>query len=351
MTLTRRGKLSLASATFALVAVLAIGFFVVFPDRAPAFVRGAMADVGIGQEAPPPPTCPLTGELAPHGKVPHRPALAIKVENAPEARPQTGLDGADIVVEEPVEGGYTRFIAIYQCGEAKRVGPVRSGRLTDPDVLVQLGKPVIGYAGGVTAVYNAIARAGLDDVNFLKAADAYTRDPSRPEPHNLYTTTEALWKAGASKQGAPRPIFAYSPELQQKARRASTVHLPFSSTSDVYWAWSRKQGVWLRSHGTVPHTLTDGSQVAATNVVVMEVEVRPGRIIDAAGNPSPEVTLTGSGRAYVLRDGRMIVGRWERPTLRDVTKLVAKDGSRIALAPGTTWVELLPSTIAVTAEK
>jgi Protein of unknown function (DUF3048) N-terminal domain/Protein of unknown function (DUF3048) C-terminal domain len=350
LSLTRRGKLAAAIGTVTVLAVAVVGFFVAFPDKAPAFVRTTMSRVGLADAAPPP-TCPLTGAPAPHAVVPDRPALAIKVENAPEARPQTGLNDADIVFEEPVEGGYTRFIAVFQCAESPRVGPVRSGRMTDPDVLVQLGRPALGYAGGVKAVKDSIAKAGLIDVNYIVASQAYTRDDARVAPHNLYTSTRALYKAARSREGVPASIFAYAPELSTKAKRVGTAHLPFSSVSDVSWAWSRRRSAWLRSHGTTPHETTDGGQVSAANVVILEVEVRPGHILDAAGNPSPVVTLTGSGKAYILRDGRMVTGTWDRRTLSDVTSLVAKDGSEIALAPGRTWVELMPSDIAVTTER
>jgi hypothetical protein len=97
--------------------------------------------------------------------------------------------------------------------------------------------------------------------------------------------------------------------------------------------------------------LEDGTQVSAANVVVMQVQVSSGPMVDAAGNHSPEVELTGSGKAYVFRDGRMVIGRWERDTLKDVTTLVSKAGTQIALAPGVTWVELLPSTISVEAHR
>ena len=115
----------------------------------------------------------------------------------------------------------------------------------------------------------------------------------------------------------------------------------------MYWAWSRRDDTWLRSHGTTPHTLEDGSQVSATNVVIQIVEVTDSRIIDAAGNASPDVELTGSGRAYVLRDGRMIAGRWERESLDDVTRFLTRDGAEIKLEPGRTWVQLVPSTVSV----
>ncbi|HZD79863.1 MAG TPA: DUF3048 domain-containing protein [Actinomycetota bacterium] len=346
MSLTRRGKAAIAGGVVVTVAVAAVGFFSLFPDKAPAFVRTAISGVGLAPD-PPPPDCPLTGRPAPHGAIPDRPALAVKVENLPEARPQSGLDRADVVYEEPVEGGITRFIAIFQCSQADRVGPVRSGRTTDPKVLVQYGHPVIGYAGGAPPVVKAIDEAGLIDVNFDVAASAYTRDPDRPAPHNLYTTTKALWKASRTKDGAPDPVFDHAPEIEGRSRRAASVHLPFSSYSDVIWRWGKKQGAWQRFHGTEPHLLTDGRQVSAANVVVMQVPVSTGSIIDAAGNASPEVSLTGSGRAWVFRDGRVIVGRWRRPALKDVTSFVTRDGSSIALAPGTTWVELVPQSIGV----
>jgi len=338
-----------AAATVVVLALAAVGYFAIFPSRAPAFVQDAMSRVGLAE--PPPPSCPLTGQPAPHGEVPARPALAIKVENLPDARPQAGLDRADVVYEEPVEGGITRFIVVYQCHDAARVGPVRSGRTTDPKVLVQFGRPVMGYAGGQAPVVRAIDRAGLIDENYNIAISAYTRDDTRPAPHNLYTSTRSLWKAAMATEGAPHPVFSYDPEVAGPSRKARTVHLPFSSYSDVYWTWSRREGAWLRSHGTVPHVLEDGTQVRAANVVVMQVQVRTGPIVDAAGNHSPEVELTGSGKAYVFRDGRMIVGRWERARLKDVTTFVTKAGTEIALAPGVTWVELLPSTIGVQAKR
>jgi len=292
--LTRRGKVAIFVAPLLVLAAIVVAALAI-TGHAPAPPQAAFDRATGTSHSPPPPACPLTGTPAPNGTIPARPALAIKVENAPEARPQSGLDHADIVFEEPVEGGLTRFIAVYQCFDANKVGPVRSGRTEDPVVLRQFGSPVI-------------------DENYLVASKAYTRDPSRPAPHNLYTTTNALWKAGkkdakGSAWTAPSSIFTYASAIAQKSRRVGTVHLPFSGYSDVYWKWNAKDHVWERSHGDVPHTLTDGRQVSATNVVVMSVKVKTGSIVDAAGNPSPVVSLTGSGRAYVFRGGRMILGR------------------------------------------
>jgi Protein of unknown function (DUF3048) N-terminal domain/Protein of unknown function (DUF3048) C-terminal domain len=351
--LTRRGKVIAALATVAVVAGGTLGYFALFPQKAPAFVRKTLQTVGLASPtaAEAPPTCPLSGLPAPHGAIPARPALAIKVENAPEARPQASLNDADVVVEEPVEGGYTRFISIFQCHGSSRVGPVRSGRTTDPDYLRQLGPAVFGYAGGRGVITAQVPKVGLVDVNYILAASAYTRDESRAAPHNLFTTTQALYRASKSKEGAPEPLFAYADRWHGTSKRIASAHLPFSSASDVYWQWSGGKHGWLRSHGTVPHTLEDGERVSATNVVIQVVNVTDSSYLDAAGNPSPEVDLTGDGPAYVLREGELIRGRWERRSLKGVTRFVTKDGTKIRLEPGRTWVELLPSSVDVTFAK
>jgi hypothetical protein len=344
MSITRRGKVSVAVVTALLVAGGALGYFALFPDQAPAIVRTTLNRVGLVEAPPPPPpSCPLTGELAEGGLVPDRPALAVKIENYPDARPQAGLQSADIIYEEPVEGGITRFIAVYQCRDDTRVGPVRSARTVDPQVLGQLGVPILAYSGGAPGVLKALEDADLVTLDESSAGGAFVRDEGREAPHNLYASTAKLHGIAHSTQGPPAPLFTYADELTLRSRRATSVHLPFSSTyADVWWSWDRQLGEWVRAHGEVPHTVESGGPVSADNVVVQIVEMT---IPD--GRLTPELQMTGSGRAYVFRDGRMVVGRWERPTLGDVTIFVTKDGTEIPLAPGRTWVELLPSTARV----
>lgn len=348
MSLTPRGKISILFVAALVVTGAALGYFLAFPEKAPPIVQRTLSTVGLADALPPaPPSCPLTGEAAPKGHVPDRPALAVKIENAPEARPQAGLNEGDVIYEEPVEGGYTRFIVVYQCHDAVRVGPVRSVRTTDPDVLAQFGIPVLAFSGGALNVLRAVEDADLVTLDETSGGPAFERDASRVSPHNLYAGTRALYRVARSKEPAPEPVFTYSDGWDGKAKRVSTVHLPYSGVSDVYWTWSRREGMWLRSHGDTAHIDEGGGRISATNVVVQVVQVTASQIIDAAGNTSPDVTLTGSGKAYVFRDGRVIVGRWERRTLDDLTRFTARDGSEITLAPGRTWVELLPASVAV----
>jgi Protein of unknown function (DUF3048) N-terminal domain/Protein of unknown function (DUF3048) C-terminal domain len=339
--LTRRGKWLIGIVAVVVVAAGAIGVLA---------LTGHAPDIPILNNVlpKPHPKCPLTGVEPKSGTVPDRPALAIKVENLPEARPQAGLQAADVIYEEPVEGGITRFIVIFQCRDSARVGPVRSARFTDVDILPQYGtQTLFGFAGGAPPVEHRVQRSGLNDVNYQqpKAAKAYVRDPNRSAPHNLYTSTKALYKAGGTTGGEPTKVLTFSSDLPAKSKQAAKVHLDFSGTANVFWTYAKHKGVWVRSYDTGPATLEGGGSITATNVVVQVVKVQLTGIKDAAGNPSPEVVSTGQGRCFVFRNGRMVKGTWSRPTLSDLTVYRDASGRTIALAPGTTWIELLPDTV------
>jgi hypothetical protein len=355
MSSIRRGRV-LAAFLAAVVLLGGVAYAALFiGGRAgvgPLATGGPDSNPNLPKGPPPlPPRCPLTG-VDPEGEVPNRPALAIKVENLPSARPQTGLSWADIVYEEPVEAGITRFIAVYQCQDAERVQPVRSARLTDPDILVQFGRPLFAYSGGVAQVTQAVRQARLIDVNASTAigANAYQRDPQRQRPHDLYTSTRELYRAARSRirtAGPPEPVFAYR-SGRPTGRRVQEIHLPFSSSSDVSWRWSPDQRAFVRFHGSDPHVSSDGTQFSARNVVVQVVKIVLSDIVDVNGVRSPEVVATGSGEAYVLRRGRIVTGTWSRPRLGDVTRFHDANGEEILLTPGNTWVELLPDDVPVT---
>ncbi len=342
MAITSRGKAFIVGG--AALLLLGGGVALALSGNAPTPIQQALSDIGVAPEPPQP--CPLTGQVLPgDAQPPERAVLAVKVENAPESRPQVGMDQADIVYEEPVEGGVTRFIVLFHCDDAARLGPVRSARMTDISVLAQYGEPLFGYAGGAPRVRNAVAEAPIVDVNYIDAASAYTRDESRVAPHNLYTTTKKLYKAGGSKGSAPAAVFTYDAELGPTSKPARTLHIPFSSYADVIWSWD--QGKWIRAHGDEPHVMESGKQIAATNIVVMKVKVSDSDIVDVAGYASPEVDLVGTGKAWILRDGRVVIGRWVRDSESDLTRFETTAGEEIALAPGVTWVELVPTTVPV----
>ena len=348
MAWTSRGRLISIGISLVVVIGVVVGVLVAAGRSGLGPLASGDEKAGHGGTRPPPPKlCPLTGLDPKTPTVPNRPALAVKVENLPSVRPQTGLSNADIIYEEPVEAGITRFIVVYQCTDSDRIEPIRSGRLTDPDILVQFGKPLFAYAGGVPQVVAKVRKAGLIDVNFNRAPKAYHRDPAKSPPHDLYSSTQELYRSARWEPVAPKPLFLYSTD-RPKGQKIHQLHLPFSSFSDVFWKWDRSKKAWLRFHGDVPHTYSDGIQVNAKNVVVQVVKVVLTTITDVNGVRSPEVVATGTGKAYVLRNGRLIEGTWSRPSLDGVTKFLDKSGQQIQLDPGNTWVELFPSNLTVT---
>jgi hypothetical protein len=283
--------------------------------------------------------------------VPNRPALAIKVENAPESRPPVGLDTADIIYEEPVEGGITRFVVVYQCRDAARVEPVRSVRQADPYIINQFGRTLFGNASGSPPSLEALAsavRAGwVVDVGY-STGGGYHRDGGRASPHNLYTSTQELYARTDARIGTTaNPVFTYSAS-PVPGGPGSIVHTDFSPTADVYWHWVPAAGAYQRSYGSSPATLANGAVISTQNIVVQSVAVTMSWWIeDPSGSHQPIPTLLGTGPALVCRLGTCVAGTWWRPGegLSQITYYRDAAGAPIALAPGTTWVELVPSSV------
>ena len=306
---------------------------------------------GAGTGLPAPAVCPLTGQR-PAAGVPARPALAVKVDNLPSARPQYGLRSADVVYEEPVEGGLTRFVAVYQCRDADRVEPIRSARIVDPAIVEQFGAhPLFAYAGGIDAAVAAVRASPVVDVGTGRApAGTYRRDPAHPAPHNLYSSTAALYAAGRAQRpgdGAPVAPFPFGP-VPAGAEPASAVSIAYPA-SPVSWSWQPGAAGWARSYPAGPARAAEGGTLTAANVVVMSVRMYPSAYVeDPSGVHENLLALTGSGPVRVLRNGAVVTGTWQRSTLSEPTRYLDGAGRTIPLAAGPTWVELVPTTVAVT---
>lgn len=163
--------------------------------------------------------------------------------------------------------------------------------------------------------------------------------------------TATVWALDPTDTTPPTPIFQYSatPPTGSVAGSGTSVHIPFSSTSDVTWQWSASAGKYLRYYSGSPDTLLGGGQTAATNVVVMTVHTSDGPWVEnSEGGLEVFVTQTGTGPVVVMRNGRAIDGTWTRSTLTQPATLTASNGSPITLQPGNTWVELAPVGIPVT---
>ncbi|MDA8393084.1 MAG: DUF3048 domain-containing protein [Actinomycetota bacterium] len=274
--------------------------------------------------------------------------MAIKVENLPQARPQSGIQAADLVFEEPVEAGITRFVVVYQCAGSSHVEPVRSARLIDPLILGQLGRVIFGFAGGIGPTLNAVRAANVFDADFTRYPLLYLRDPYRYPPHNLYVSTYGLWQLDPADRTPPRPLFSYSARPLPGAP-ANVAHVPFSSYSDVYWRYNRTTGTYDRYYGSQPALSASGTPISAANVVIQKAQesVTP-YVEDANGVHEVMLALVGSGPVTVLRNGVAITGTWRRASISSRTRFYDHSGKLIGLAPGKTWIELVPSTVPVT---
>ncbi|HEV2756311.1 MAG TPA: DUF3048 domain-containing protein [Actinomycetota bacterium] len=289
-------------------------------------------------------TCPLTSHEPDRESRAERPAVAIKIENNPVAYPLSGLEDAEIVYEEPVEGGLTRFMAIYHCTDSGQAGPVRSARIVDPPIMSPYTS-ILGAAGG-----NDIVRAALDDAGIItidedRAGSAMTRvdRPGITSEHTLYADTAAIRKVGRQSFEDPPPddIFEFG-DLQGTGRRARSITLTFSVASVVSYDWTGER--WARSDGDAPLVNDLGEQIEVDNVLIEEHTVEHSdRLSDSLGTPSPEIVdVTGSGRAFLFRDGRMFAGKWSRESVDEPVRFETRGGDAFVLKPGTTWIELLP---------
>jgi hypothetical protein len=327
-----------------------------FTLAAAALIAGALAISGCsgGSSGPAPkpstsneaaavPVCPLTGLPQADGQRANRVALAVKIDNIAPALPQAGLNNADVVIEELVEGGLTRLMAIFQCDKAAEVGPIRSARISDADLLALLHGSVLGYSGANAKDMPPIyAHSGAALIAYDNKPQFFHLSSSHIAPHNVFASTSTLLKAGLDLKPnlrAPKPLFTYG-ALDPRARRAHRVYMSWPAASAL-WTWSN--GSWLRTQGGSADVLSDGKQISATNVVILGVNIASTGLHDVLGAPSPLDVTTGSNTAWVLRDGKMIKGTWTRKTRDDEFSLHDTQGHTIALAPGRTWIELLPT--------
>jgi hypothetical protein len=286
--------------------------------------------------AAPVPVAPLTGLPDPDGAAQGRPALTVKVDNACDpggvcVRPQTGLEQADVVYEEVTEGNITRFAAIYQSQVPAEVGPIRSVRSIDPDLVTPIGG-IFAYSGGAQPNVEKLLQAPVNSVDESAAGDSMFRNEDLPRPHNLFGRGQALFDKGG--QPVPPPaLFEYLEEdstLTGEATAAFTVGFaaPYAPTY-TYDATTR---TWKRDIGGVPFTTVSRAQIAPTNVIVQFTEYTGGG----------EGVVLGEGDAWIFSDGQLVRGRWVRPAVEQPAQYVDGFGQPIKLLPGTTWVELLP---------
>jgi hypothetical protein len=291
------------------------------------------------------PVAPLTGLADPSGASSKRCAITVKIDNRLEGHPKYGVDEADVVYEEVVEGGYTRLAAIFNSQAPDRVGPVRSVRKTDQSLVWPI-RGIFAYSGGAPYAIASIDTAPVVRLDETSAGPLMFRDHSRNAPFNLYARGNFMYgKCGPLVP--PPPLFTYrAAHAAVGGIPASSVRVGFLSGFAVTWNWDAASGSWKRFIFGSPEDVASGLQFAPKNVVVMFVNYVGGD--PNHGNEGAEAQITGTGRTIVFTAGKEITGTWSRPDKTHPARLLDAGGRVIPLTPGQTWVELPDNSYTVT---
>jgi hypothetical protein len=309
-----------------------------------------------------PPVWSLTGLPGPDDAQ-IQPIVVVKIENDPVVRPQTGLDRADLVFEELVEGGMTRFAAVYQSDLPEEVGPVRSVRHVDVAIAEPMADAFV-FSGGAKRTMRFVKRKIPTTISVInEGAPGMYRKPGIPAPHDLFLKLDEMLDSIAAKNTASTGFFVrpeVTPTTSPSApasseasaspsqtsvltgRSVTDVSVVFSSFAGPNWKWNSTDKMWMRSEGVKPFLNKDGTQFGTNNLVIVEVREIDAGYKGQTGGYVPRTVLTGSGRAWVLSDGKAVEVAWNKPLVDAQMELTDLDGKPFTMPTGRTWVELLP---------
>jgi hypothetical protein len=295
-------------------------------------------------------TAPLTGIQYEQGSNAFLagPVVMGKVDNSSAARPQVGLSQADIVIDEMVEGGLTRFLAIWHSQQPDQFGPIRSVRPMDPDLATAFGG-IIAYSGGQRPFVAAMQASGIYNATETseQALNTMVRVKDRYAPHNLFVKAKDL-QAQHMALGAPKTAFTFSQDAASSSANMDGKDLFLSVTAQfpsatAVWTWNGKK--FARTQDGQVHTdaLTK-KQLTATNVLVLRVAVDRSFSDPRYGNV-PKTLLEGTGTGTVFSDGKSLDVTWTKTSASQYVILTDSKGNVIRLAPGNTWMELVPTDV------
>lgn len=295
---------------------------------------------------------PLTGVVLQDGTVARRPAVSVKVDNGPQGRPQAGIDKADVLIEEKVEGGITRFVAVFHSEDADPVGPVRSVRSTDVDLVAAIGG-VFAFAGGIPAFEKQAKALAVTVVSESDSAEGFKFPADKRRPFKTYTDTATLRSMAKDHDEPPPAFFDFlgpgEPFGPAGAVPARTARVSFGRTAFAV-DYDAPSGTWKRSTDGRPHVTQGGAQLAFANVIVQRTPYRATPFKDPSGAVVDEAVVVGSGDAVVLSQGRQATVRWTKPSATAVTTYADATGAPLRLVPGRTLIALPPADAAITVE-
>jgi len=271
------------------------------------------------------------------------PVLAVKIDDTNAAHPQIGLEDADVVYIEQVEGGLTRLAAIFSSVIPERVGPVRSARISDIDILAQYGRVAFAYSGAQKKLLPVIDAANLQNLGAqAQPPSIYTTDPNRVAPVAMVLRADLLMAKVAEKNyqisSAKNVGWSFGDAPQGgKPTQAVTMYWPAARYSAE---WSESESRWLLSHNSKSNLADSGVILGPTTLVIQIVSITDSEYRDKVGGVTPFSQTVGTGRGFILRDGKSFAALWSRASEGEGTTWTLKDGSEIKFSPGQIWVAL-----------
>ena len=271
------------------------------------------------------------------------PVLVVKIDDTTQAHPQIGLEDADIVYIEQVEGGLTRLAAVFSSVIPQRIGPVRSARISDIEIMSQFGRVAFAYSGAQRKLLPVIASANLQDLGAQRQSPTiFTTDPNRIPPYAMVLRADLLMQKvkddGYQVDSAKSVGFKFGP-LQEGGTETikAVMHWPAAT----YLAtWSVEENRWMLSHNNSVNLADSGVVLGPTTLVIQMVSITPSEYKDKVGGVTPFSQTVGTGKAYVLRDGQRFVTTWSRASAEDGTTFSFADGTVMNFDPGQIWIAL-----------
>ena len=271
------------------------------------------------------------------------PVLVVKIDDTTQAHPQVGLEDADVVYIEQVEGGLTRLAAIFSSIIPQRIGPVRSARISDIDILSQFGRVAFAYSGAQRKLLPVIAAANLQDLGAQRQSPTiFTTDPNRIPPYAMILRADLLMEkivANNYKIDSAKDVGYKFGELPEGGAPTEKVvmHWPAVTYSAT---WSKEESRWLLSHNNSVNYAESGVVLGPTTFVIQMVSIIPSEYKDKVGGVTPLSQTVGMGKAYVLRNGQKFVTTWNRPSAEAGTTFTFSDGTIMNFDPGQIWIAL-----------
>ena len=270
--------------------------------------------------------------------------LVVKIDDTNAAHPQIGVEDADLVYVEQVEGGLTRLAAIYTSKLPPLIGPIRSARISDIELLAQFGRVGFAYSGAQSKMRPVIAEANLENLSAERNPPSiYGKDPNRVGPVDMILKPDLLLeRANANPkiriETATASVFAFGDAPKGETNTAiAKIKWP-SAKYELRWDSANEK--WLIYFNEKPNMAANGEHLYADTAIIQIVSITPSIYGDKFGEITPFSKTTGSGKAVMLRDGFSYQISWQRNLETDVTTWKSEDGDVANFKPGRTWIFL-----------